>query len=529
LAAAGLPAPTRSVLTGDMAGPRVGSVRQHWHEHPVIGLTPEGLHATLSQAEAGWPARFFALADDLGDRDLHYRAVSETRRGGPAHLEITVEAASDAPDDVRNADLIRDWLHTADLDAQLPALMDAVFKGYAVTELVWEGSEGQWRPSRLLARNPRWFRPDPEDLRTLRLMVEGAGDAPGLPRTGDPQLAVLPPGKFIVHESDARGGIPLVTALARPAAWGVLFKTFAVKDWLVFSETYGMPFRVGKYRPGLPDAEIDRLFASVRAMGSDAAAVIPDDQQIEIVSLAGQAASDLYERLAVYFDLGLSKVILGQTTTTDAVNGGHAVSREHQQVREDIERRDARALAATLNRDLVRPWVLLEHGRPARGFPRLRIGRPDELPRAELARVLASLVPLGLRVGESDVRDRLGLPEPGPEQEVLRAPTAPAPEAGPQPQALPALQAAQRAPAGGGRDLIDDTVDAILAMTDPGSESAVAVLLAGEAAGTFEEFLARLAAIAAKPPAGDFVRALERAGFGAAVAGRLGMPLSGEE
>jgi phage gp29-like protein len=74
------------------------------------------------------------------------------------------------------------------------------------------------------------------------------------------------------------------------------------------------------------------------------------------------ASADLYEKRVDHLDQQVSKAVLGQTATTDAIAGGHAVGQEHRQVQEDIERADAGALAAILNRDLIRPWMLLEFG-----------------------------------------------------------------------------------------------------------------------------------------------------------------------
>ena len=48
--------------------------------------------------------------------------------------------------------------------------------------------------------------------------------------------------------------------------------------------------------------------------------------------------------------------------------------KEHRQVQEDIERADAKALSAIINRDLIRCWIDLEYGSQKK-YPRLRIGR----------------------------------------------------------------------------------------------------------------------------------------------------------
>lgn len=189
-------------------------------------------------------------------------------------------------------------------------------------------------------------------------------------------------------------------------------------------------------------------------IAGDCAAIIPESMVIEFITASAastSASGDLYLQRANWLDQQVSKAVLGQTATTDAIAGGHAVGREHRQVQEDIERADAKALAAVLNRDLVRPWVLLERG-PGVAFPRLKIGRSEEKDVELTVSAVAQLVPLGLRVSQSTMRDIIGIPEPADGEELLGAmnpgppPTAPTtPEA----EKPPSLHSARSSPDAG--------------------------------------------------------------------------------
>jgi phage gp29-like protein len=44
-----------------------------------------------------------------------------------------------------------------ELQDELFDMLDAIGKGVSFTEIVWDTSEGQWRPARLEWRDPRWF------------------------------------------------------------------------------------------------------------------------------------------------------------------------------------------------------------------------------------------------------------------------------------------------------------------------------------------------------------------------------------
>jgi phage gp29-like protein len=419
----------RAALTEPVAAPTLGGVRSPISGYPGDGLDPVRLATILREADAGELLRYLELAETVEERDPHYLGVLATRKRSVAQLDLKVEAASDGDADVAIADAIRDWLTLDDLAAALFDMLDCVGKGYSFTEIIWERTEGQWRPAQLVLRDPRWFRFDRTDLSTPRMIAEDGTEAP------------LPPYRFVFARMQAKSGLPGRSGLARLAAWGWMFKAYTQRDWAIFTQTYGQPLRLGRYGPGASEQDRETLFRAVANIAGDCAAIVPQDMPIEFIqpqSLAGSA--ELYERRADWLDRQISKAVLGQTTTTDAISGGHAVSREHRLVQEDIERADARALAAVLNRDLIRPWVDLEWGPQAR-YPRVSLVRPEAEDIERLSRTLAALVPLGLRVQASEVRDRLGLAEPEDGAEVL-APQA-APQTAPRPAPTPPSEASQ--------------------------------------------------------------------------------------
>lgn len=198
---------------------------------------------------------------------------------------------------------------------------------------------------------------------------------------------------------------------------------------------------------------------AVANIGSDAAAIIPESMQIEFIEAASKSGSiDAFERLCNFCDMQISKAVLGQTTTTDAVSGGHAVSKEHNDVRGDIERADSKQLAATLNQQLVRMIVDLNKG-PQKRYPHITIGREDDVDTDKLSTTAQRAVNMGMKVSASRLRDKLGLPAPDGDDDIL------VPLAKDQAAADPAKNSAssQLAIAAQGqktdRDAIDDITD----------------------------------------------------------------------
>jgi len=404
----GNPVNTRALLQEE-ARPQLAGVRGILSDHPSRGLTPQRITAILTEAEEGDATRFLELAEDMEEKDLHYLAMLGVRKRAVAQLEITVEAATDSAADIAYADLIREEVRRDNLEEVLVDILDAIGKGYSVCELLWETSARQWRVRDMVWRDPRWFAFDREDGTTLRLR-EGAS------------LLPLTPFKYITHFARAKSGLPIRGGLARAAAWGFLFKSFSIKDWISFGEVFGQPYRVGKYHPSATPEDKRKLLAAVSNIGSDAAAIIPEGMMIEFIEAARTGSVDLYERICTYIDAQVSKAVLGQTLTSDVstAGGSLALGQVHNDVRGDIQRSDANQLAATLNRCLVRPLVDLNFG-PQQAYPRILLGVSDELPVADLIQHLVQLLPHGLRVEESVIRDRLGLPDPPANAVLLEA------------------------------------------------------------------------------------------------------------
>lgn len=442
-----------TALRHEQVVPNVMGVKRRTAMHPAAGLTPAGLATMLRESIDGDPERYLALAEDMEERDNHYAGVLGIRKRQVAGLEISVDAAADDATSVRAADLVREVIARDGFEDELIDILDSVGKGFSCTEIVWDTSERQWRPRRLAWRDPRLFTFDQRDGETP--LLRGY--------TGAPEP--LNPYGWIFHTAKVKSGLPIRGGIARAAAWTFLFKSFTVKDWAIFCEAYGHPLRLGKWSEGATDADKDKLLEAVANIGADFAATVPASMQIEFIKTDVSGSIDLYEKRADWLDRQVSKVVLGQTATTDAIAGGHAVGKTHDRVRDDIEKADARQLAATLNRDLVRPVVDFELG-PQPSYPRIRIGRPEEIDVDRLVRNVRTLVPLGLRVGMSTIRDRIGLPDPAAGEEVLTMPARGGPATAEEAQA-PRQAALSAQPPAEKRDAIDTASEALQSDWEP--------------------------------------------------------------
>jgi phage gp29-like protein len=416
-----------SHLSRPYALPTLTGVRQVWDAASVAsGLTPETLAGILRQADLGDGRSYLRLAMEMEQREAHYRSVLGTRKRAVTRLPVTVEAASDAAADQALADEVRALLRAPGFRGMLGHALDGLGKGYAAIEVRWDTRRSPWLPrdrtdpvtgERIRGYqwiDPRWFRYDRATGRSLRLLDDSA-PIEGLP---------LPPYRYLVHEPELMSGLPLGAGLARVACIAYMAKSYTLKDWLAFAEVYGMPLRVGKWGAGASEEDIATLVSAVANLGTDAAAAIPESMSIDFVEAAKSSSSEVFATLAGWADSQLSKLVLGQTASADGTPGALGGNQAQDEVRDDIRDADAEELADTLNRDLVGAYLALNHGAlDPEDAPRVLIQAQEPEDIQALSDALAALVPLGLRVEASVIRDKLGLADPAHGAEVLGAPT----------------------------------------------------------------------------------------------------------
>ncbi len=401
--------PQRQVLA---AAPLLDS----WRQYVAAGLTPRKLAATLKQADAGDVARQAELFEQMEERDGHLLGERGKRVNVIMDVKFNVKPAADDSRAVQVAEFVDKTLKAlTDYPDLLVALQDAVGKGFAAAEPIWDVSAGQAVPTRFeFVSQRRFLFADRSGLvrRTPLLLTD---DAP----TG----VEIPAWKIILHSYGGKSGHPARAGIYRVCAWWYLFKNYAVKDWLAFCEVYGMPLRIGKYAPGASEDDKRALAEAVTSLGSDAAGIISTATQIELVeSVKGKASGDLYQALAKFANREMSKALLGQTLTAEVGDkGSYAASKTHNEVRRDLLLADARALAATIRTQLIRPLVGFNFGWDAPvPLYEASLEEPDDL--SQTAEWITSLLDRNVTMPLAFIRRKFGIPEPQKGEEVVGGP-----------------------------------------------------------------------------------------------------------
>lgn len=384
-------------------------------ESAADGLTPARLGQILAAAgDQNDGIAYLTLAEEMEERDAHYRSVLTTRKMAITSLPVKVIAPTDDPRDVEMADFITSVTDRPEFAEMIEDLVDALGKGYSVIEILWDRDGQQWVPRNYKWRDPRFFRFDSRVGEECLLIDET-----------DPTKAYpLEPYKFIVHRPRLKSGLSLRGGLARAVAGIYMWKSFSLRDWGAFGERFGMPLRLGKYPSGTDPAEIDKLFQAVSQMGIDSAAVISEGMSIDFVNTStGGGGESLYLQRCEFLDRQTSKCVLGQTLTTDA--GGSAISGggpagQHGLVRGDIRDADATQANRTLNRYLTRPLIDLNFG-PVKAYPRIELQPIIEVDLDAEATRLFGAIDHGAEIEQSYMADTLGYPVAAPGAKIMRA------------------------------------------------------------------------------------------------------------
>jgi phage gp29-like protein len=378
-----------------------------FHAYPSVGLTPARVLSFLHAADAGAPQMQFELFAEMLQKWPRLTAVEATRRLALTGLDWEVEPADSSVQAAEVAAYCRATLAALDRFRDgLDHLARAIGFGIAVAELVWEdGKLIDVVPvpyARLVSdANEPW---------RLRVRTED-----------DPSVGVAldeHPNKWIVHQPTATPGRHFEGGLLRASVLLYVAQNLSFKDWLIFSQIAGMPVRIGRFEPGTPESDKQRLLKMLEALGTDAVAIL--SKNIELQLLEARGGDKPYQPLQEYCNTEITILWLGQHLTTDLRGeGSRAAAEIHDRVREDLLVDDIADESQTIRRDLLTPVARARFGDGV-AVPHLRRSLIQSVDTKVLADTLAIAVrELGLQVPRRWVHRALGIPEPSGEEPVL--------------------------------------------------------------------------------------------------------------
>lgn len=140
-----------------------------------------------------------------------------------------------------------------------------------------------------------------------------------------------------------------------------LYKRWALGTWAEFMELYGQPVRIGKTQTADYESK-QNMIDMLANMGTNAWGVFNLDDEIEFIdSMKSSTGDSIHEHLIKYCDEQISKIIVGQTMTSD--NGSsRSQAQVHEEVAESIFRNDQKDIEYMVNDELIPRLIRLGAG-----------------------------------------------------------------------------------------------------------------------------------------------------------------------
>ena len=293
------------------------------------------------------------------ERNPRIFAALQTRALGVTGLRFEVEPSAEG-DQRRAKSIAKDlqslWYEIAPEDVLAELLRSAVLVGVGVAEIVWDTAPARWTP-RLYPIHPSllWW----DEWKRAWQVSTGEGVETIVP--GDGRWLVL-------AHSACR---PWMRGVVRCLGLEDKVRIEAVKDWARWSERHGTPMLLAKTPARASEDDKKSFYDSLAAVGSGGTTVlVPQGDSTEAsfhVELV-EATSDGWEGFRELLHLVASDAaiaILGQNLTQETEGGSLAAAKVHDRIRNDLLRADTEVLATALRRDVVIPWVKLNHGADA--------------------------------------------------------------------------------------------------------------------------------------------------------------------
>jgi SPP1 gp7 family putative phage head morphogenesis protein len=190
--------------------------------------------------------------------------------------------------------------------------------------------------------------------------------------------------------------------LLNKAAPMALYKKNVVSAWADFTEIFGMPYRAVKTEA--EGDELQRIEEIIADMGQASYGVFPEDVKIDFISPAtGNVA--LYDTFVERANSELSKLVLGQTMTTDS-GSSRSQGEVHERVAASYTRADAEFLASLINEQLL-PFMV-QHGYKVAGLEFV-YDESEQLPKLDQFKIAEGLLKAGLKVKRTWLESTFGV------------------------------------------------------------------------------------------------------------------------
>lgn len=290
-------------------------------------------------------------------RDDHVKATLEQRFTAVTAAQWSVIPGDESDRAKEAAKFVEENLKRVGFDKVTRLMLHAVHYGFSVAEILWEVRDGKFQWKAIKPRDRARFLFTPEGRCFLNT---GAADTDARVWCDATPEA---PYFWIISTGDDYGDNPYGLGLAHQLFWLVRFKRDVIRWWMIYNEKYAIPTTVGTFPKGASNDDRARLLAALRSVLTENGVIIPEGYTLANLEAKRQGSSD-YHAFIQFVDEAISKIVLGQTLTTQVGHSGgnRALGQVHQGVASAIQKSDADLNCETLNLGPVTWLVQMNFG-----------------------------------------------------------------------------------------------------------------------------------------------------------------------
>ena len=217
------------------------------------------------------------------------------------------------------------------------------------------------------------------------------------------------------------------------AAPAIIWKKTVMGAWAGFTEMFGTPYRT--VTGAMDGPQMDACNTMMSDMGQAGYGVFPEGVKVDFIAPATGNAL-LYDKFIERINSELSKLVLGQTMTTDS-GSSRSQGEVHERVSDAYTKEDSVFLSELINEQLL-PF-LLTHGYPVAGFE-FQFEDTENLGKEKQFLIVQGIMKdSGYQVNKQYLEDTFGvLLEDKPEPVVVPPPVPPGKPQGPPAPTQPA-------------------------------------------------------------------------------------------
>lgn len=273
--------------------------------------------------------------------DGHLQSVVEKRI-----LAVTNAEWQFLDADGKEVDAMNDWIDTPDFELIVEEVLNSKLWGYTMLEFDFY-PDGSWGVFNVPRKHMR-----PELGLVCKEQTTNAGGINV--REGFYASSVMEAGK------------PKDLGKLLSACQYVIYKRGNFGDWAQFAEIFGMPL-IDAVWDGYNEDQRLKLLQALEQMGGGGQLVRPAGTTVEFVQGGtNNPTGDLYNNLIKACDAQISKLILGQTETTESSSSsGYAQATVHADTENDINISDIKYVRRLLNKRLIK--ILQDNGIDTKG------------------------------------------------------------------------------------------------------------------------------------------------------------------